>query len=124
MSGKDDASTNTDQYTDKLTLGTGLNSSIHFQLAGETTSFTGINLNIFWRLESKDDVAGSTVTFKIEELASGTYTTVQTLPYSNPYSYGHIMLSSFPWSQTGSFRATGMLTLPNKTVASREFTIQ
>lgn len=121
---KDDASTNSDQYSDKLTLGSGINSSNLFQLTGETTTFTGTNLNIFWRLESKDDMAGSSVTIKIEKQVSGTYTTVQSIPYPNPQSYGHIMLSSFPWSQKGSFRATGILVAPNKTVAAIDFTVQ
>ena len=122
---KDDASTNADQFTDKLTLGLGLNSSNLFQLTGETTTFTATpNLMIYWRLESKDDMAGSAVTIKIEKLVSGTYTTVQSIPYPNPQSYGHIMLSSFPMTQTGSFRTTGILTTGTKTVATRDFTVQ
>jgi hypothetical protein len=56
---KDDPSTNADQSTDKLTLGVGLNASNLFQVTGETTTFTATsNLMIYWRLESKDDMAG------------------------------------------------------------------
>ena len=122
---KDDASTNADQYTDKLTVGLGLNSANLFQLVGEGSTFTYTsNLMIYWRLESKDDMGGSSVTIKIEKLTSGTYTTVQSIPYPNPQSYGHIMLSSFPVTTTGSYRATGILTTGTKTVATCTFTVQ
>ena len=122
---KEDSSTNADQFTDKLTLGLGLNSSNLFQLVGESTTFTATsNLQIYWRLESKDDMAGSAVTIKIEKSVNGTYSTVQTIPYPNPQTYGHIMLSSFPWTQTGSFRATGVLTAGTKTVATCDFTVK
>ena len=122
---KDDASTNADQFTDRLTLGLGLNSSNLFQLTGETTTFTATsNLLIYWRLESKDDMAGSAVTIKIEKSVNGTYTTVQSIPYPNPQTYGHIMLSSFPWTQTGSFRASGILTAGTKTVATCDFIVK
>jgi hypothetical protein len=121
---KDDASTNSDQFTDNLKLGTGINAS-NLTIAGETTTFVGTPNNmIYWRLESKDDMAGSSVTMKIEKNVSGTYTTVQSFPFQNPQTYGHIMLSAFPWSQTGSYRATGILTANSKVVATRDFTVQ
>jgi hypothetical protein len=69
-------------------------------------------------------MAGSAVSIKIEKLVNGSYTTAQTFPYTNPQSYGHIMLSTFIWSQTGSFRATGILTANSKAVATREFIVQ
>jgi hypothetical protein len=118
-----DTTTNADQFTDKLTLGSGLNPSNLFQLAGESTSFSGPNATIYWRLESKDDMAGSAVTIRIEKLVNGSYAAAQSFPYTNPQSYGHIMLSSFTLSQTGSFRATGILTATSKTVASCEFAV-
>lgn len=119
-----DSGTNTDQYSDKLTLGASLNPSNLFQLIGETTSFIGPNAMICWRLESKTDMAGSGVTIQIKKLVNGSYTALQSIPYTNPHSYGHIMLSSFTLNQTGSFLATGILAATSKTVASREFTVQ
>ena len=121
---KDDATTNSNQFTDNLTLGSGLNTSNPFQLTGKSTTFSGSSVIIYWRLESKDDMAGSAVSIKIEKLVNGSYTTAQSFPYTNPQSYGHIMLSTFVWTQTGSFRATGILTATSKTVATREFTVQ
>jgi hypothetical protein len=121
---KDDATTNSSQFTDNLTLGTGLNSSNLFQLTGESTTFSGSSVIIYWRLESKDDMAGSAISIKIEKLVNGSYTTVQTFPYTNPQNYGHIMLSTFVWIQNGSFRATGILNATSKTVATREFSVQ
>ena len=121
---KDDASTNSDQFTDNLKLGTGMNAS-NFTISGETTSFIGTpNSMIYWRLESKDDMAGSVVSIKIEKIVNGTLTTAQSFPFQNPQSYGHIMLSAFPWSQAGSYRATGILTATSKVVATRDFTVQ
>jgi hypothetical protein len=121
---KDDASTNSDQFTDNLKLGTGINAS-NLTISGETTTFTATANNmIFWRLESKDDMAGSSVTIKIEKNVNGTFSTVQSYPFPNPQSYGHIMLSSFPWSTAGNYRATGILNANSKVVATRDFTVQ
>jgi hypothetical protein len=121
---KDDAGTNSDQFTDNLKLGTGMNAS-NFTLAGETTSFTASPNNmIYWRLESKDDMAGSAVTIKIEKNTGGTLSASASFPFSNPQSYGHIMISAFPWNQTGNYRASGILTASGKVVATRDFTAQ
>ncbi|TSA23374.1 hypothetical protein D4R75_03445 [bacterium] len=49
--------------------------------------------------------------------------TLQALPCFNPQSCGLIRLSGFPWSQTVSFSATGIMTAASKTMASREFTV-
>jgi hypothetical protein len=121
---KDDSSTSSDQFTDNLKLGTGINAAA-MTISGETTTFPATANNmIYWRLESKDDMAGSSVSIKIEKNVNGTFSTVQTYPFPNPQSYGHIMLSAFPWSTAGSYRATGILVAGNKTVASRDFTVQ
>ena len=121
---KDDAGTNSDLFTDNLKLGTGMNAS-NFTLSGETTTFVGTPNNmIYWRLESKDDMAGSPVTIRIEKNVNGTFSNPQSFPFSNPQNYGHIMLSSFPWSQTGSYRASGILAAAGKVVATRDFTVQ
>jgi hypothetical protein len=121
---KDDSGTSSDQFTDNLKLGTGMNAS-NFTLTGEGSTFTATPNNvIYWRLESKDDMAGSAVTIKIEKNVNGTFTASASFPFTNPQSYGHIMMSAFPWNQTGSYRATGILTATSKTVASKDFTVQ
>jgi hypothetical protein len=87
------------QFSDKLIFVLGLSASDLFQLAAETTTFTTTpNFMISWRLESKDDMAGSAVMIKIGKSVNGSYTAVQSIPYPDPQSYGHIMLSSFPWT--------------------------
>ena len=102
-----------------------LNASKLSQLAGKTTTFTATpNLTIDWRLESKDDMADSAVSIKIQKSVNGTYTAVQSAPYPNPQSYGPIKISSFPWTQTGTYRATGILTVRTKTVATCDFTVK
>ena len=73
---KDDSSTSSDQFTDNLKLGTGINAST-MTISGETTAFPATANNmIYWRLESKDDMAGSSVTMKIEKNVNGTLSTV------------------------------------------------
>ena len=120
---KDDSSTNSTQYTDNLKLGTGMSAST-FTITGETSTFVGTPNNmIYWRLESKDDMAGSAVSIKIEKNSGGTYTTAGSFPFTNPQSYGHIMMSAFLWSTTGSYRATGILSATNKIVATANFTV-
>lgn len=123
---KDDESTNAgDTYTNKLTLGTGANYQT-FSLTGETTTFTrvGGTISIFWRLESAADMGGSGISIKVEKNTSGTLSAFATYPYSNPQNYGHIVLSSFSMTAAGSYRATGILTANNTSVASVDFTVQ
>jgi hypothetical protein len=87
------------QFSDKLIFVLGLSASNLLQLAAETTRFTTTpNLLISWRLQTEDDKAGPAVTIKIGKSVNGSYTAVQSIPYPDPRSYGHIMLSSFPWT--------------------------
>jgi hypothetical protein len=114
---------NTEEFTNKLTLGTGMSG---FNITGEATTFyqVGGAVNLFWRLESVDDMAGSQVKIKIEKSVSGTFQPLDSLTFNNPQSYGHIMLSSFSHDYgTGTFRATGILVTGSKTVASKEYIV-
>jgi len=114
-----------------LTLGTGTigftiagRTGKGFTITGETTSFTGSPVTIFWRLESREDMKGSTVDIVIEEKTNNGYVTRNTFNYPALQSYGHIMVSSFNHDfGKGSFRATGKLTDNNKTVASKVYTV-
>jgi len=110
-------------FSNKLTLGTGMNG---FNLVNEGTSFTriGSNVTIYFRLESASDMAGSNVAIYIEKSISGRWSTYNSFLFTNPQSYGHIMLSSFTISDAESFRATGILVTGNTTVASKEFSVQ
>jgi hypothetical protein len=121
---KDETTTGTDEFNDILALGTGLNATNLFQLTGESTTFQGVPKTIYWRLESQADMAGSAVSIKIEKLSGGVYSSFNTFNYNNPQTYGHIMLSSFSITQTGSFRATGILSALSKTVATKDFIVQ
>ncbi len=114
--------TDEEQFTNKLTLGTGMNG---FNLTGEATSFylTGGSLNIYWRLESMDDMSGSNVRILIEKNLTGNFQVIDTVDFNNPQSYGHIMLSSYNHNYgAGNFRATGILITGIKTIASKEYT--
>jgi hypothetical protein len=120
-----DPTSGNNQYSNKLTLGTGVDYS-KFLITGEGVSFykAGGSVQIFWRLESANDMAGSNVNIKIEKQSGGTFISDTTITYPNPQSYGHIMISSFTFSKTGNFRATGILINGNTSVASKEFSVQ
>lgn len=107
----------TETWKNQLTLGTGMNAS-DFTLVNESTAFTANT--IYFRLESADDMNGSPVRIVITNLANN-----QSANYDFPslQSYGHIYISSLAVGETGSYKATGILTKTNKTVASIQFTV-
>jgi hypothetical protein len=122
---KDDPASSTDQYSNKLTLGTGMNAS-NFTLTGEGSVFTrsGAAATIYYRLESAADFGGAGVSLKIEKQSGSSYTVVGTYPYANPQNYGHIIMSAFNVADIGSYRATGLLTATSAVVATTTFTVQ
>jgi hypothetical protein len=68
---------------------------------------------------------GSTVEIQISKSGSSGFEQVDVIPYTNPQSYGHIMLSSFTHTYgPGSFRATGKLVTGGKTVAYKDYTVK
>jgi hypothetical protein len=97
-----------------------------FTLINEGTAFTrlGANVTIYFRLESAIDMGGSNVTIKVEKESSGTWSDYNSFTFTNPQSYGHILLSAFSMPDAGSFRATGILATGSVTVASKAFTVQ
>jgi len=122
VTGCSKSTTSSSEFSNSLILGTGM---LGFTITGETTSFTGSPVVIYWRLESKDDMKGSAVDISIEQMTDNGYVTKNTFNYPAIQSYGHIMVSSFAhYSGKGSFRATGKLTDTNKTVASKEYTVK
>ena len=115
---KSDSPTET-QYSNKLTLGTGLNPSNPFELTGVGTTFP-VSTNIYFRLESTDDMGGSNVLLKIDEQSG---TPISSQEYPNPQSYGHILISNFTVTRAGNYVATGILVTGTKTIATINFTI-
>jgi hypothetical protein len=114
---KDDSPSDT--FSNSLTLGTGLNPSNLFELTGEGTSFPAGSL-VYFRLESKDDMAGSPVRLNFK--SGGT--DISNIDYPSLQEYGHIYLSSFTAPVAGNYTATGILTEGNKTIASINFRSQ
>ncbi len=114
---KSDSTSN--EFSNKLTLGTGLNPNNLFELTGAGTSFTA-STAIYFRLESADDMAGSAVRLKIDQQDG---TPISSQDYPSLQSYGHIYLSNFTITRTGSYTATGILVTGLKTVASINFTV-
>ncbi len=109
-------------FTDNLKLGTGMNAA-DFTLTGEGTSFSVNPGIIYFRLESKDDMAGSNVTIQLYADSSGVFVPRSTFNYTNPQSNGHIFMASFTVKSTGSYRATGILETGSKTIASVDFSV-
>ena len=122
---KDDPASAVDQYTNKLTVGSGMNAS-NFTLIGEGSALarTGPVTTVYYRLESAADFAGAGITIKVEKQTGSTYTAVASYPYSNPQAYGHIIMSAFAVVETGTYRATGMITATSAVVATTEFIVQ
>ncbi|MCX6246274.1 MAG: hypothetical protein NTW10_00940 [Bacteroidetes bacterium] len=107
-------------YSNKLTLGTGLNATNPFELTGVSTTFP-VSTTIFFRLESVDDMGGSKVRIQVDHQDGTPYVTVP--DFDNPSSYGHIFLSGFSLPDKGSYKATGILVTGNKTIASINFVL-
>lgn len=113
---------NSNQFTNKLTLGTGMNG---FNLTGEGSVFyqVGGSVMIYFCLESAEDMKGRSVVLDFYT-AGGSL--VNTITRANPQSYGHILLSSFEWlGEKGNFKVKGSLidSTGNKLIASKDFTI-
>jgi hypothetical protein len=116
---KKDDSSSTDEFSNSLKLGTGMNAS-NFTLTGEGTVFPEGSA-IYFRLESKDDMAGSPVRITLKN--NGTSVS-DNYDYPSLQSYGHIYMSAIAVGTPGSYTATGILTTGNKTIASISFTVQ
>lgn len=114
---KDDSPSDT--FSNSLTLGTGLNPANLFELTGEGTSFAASSL-VYFRLESKEDMAGSPVRINIK--SGGT--DIDNFDYPVLQDYGHIYLASFIAPAAGNYTATGILTTGNKSVATINFVTQ
>ncbi len=115
---KDDSSTDT--FSNSLALGTGLNPANAFELSGQGTVFQAGSL-IYFRLESKDDMAGTPVRIHIKEVT--TQVSVQ-FDFPSLQDYGHIYLSSFTVPAPGNYIATGILVEGDKAIATVNFTSQ
>jgi V8-like Glu-specific endopeptidase len=114
-------STTTTEYSNKITLGTGLNPSNLFELTGVGTTFTAGTL-VYFRLECAADMGGSDVRIQIDNQDGTPYSTIP--DYHNTQSYGHIFLSGFSIPDAGSYKATAILVTGLKTVASINFVLK
>ncbi|MCX6244711.1 MAG: hypothetical protein NTU98_08400 [Bacteroidetes bacterium] len=117
---KSDDTTSSSEFSNSLTLGTGLNQSNPFELTGAGTSFPVSSL-IYFKLVSADDMGGSKIRIQIDNQNGTPYTTIP--DYDNPQSYGHIFISGFSLPDAGSYKATGILVNGTKTIASVNFTL-
>lgn len=114
---KDDSTT--DEFSNSLKLGTGMNAS-NFTLTGEGTVFPEGSA-IYFRLESKDDMAGSPVRITLKK--NGTNES-ENYDYPSVQSYGHIYMSAIAVADPGNYTATGILLTGSKTIASISFSVQ
>ncbi len=108
------------EFSNSLAFGTGLNPSNLFELVGQGTIFPASS-TIYFRLESQEDMAGSSVMIKLNHLDGSLY---NSYTFPSIQSYGHIYLTGFSVPDAGSYTAIGILVTGNKTVASQSLTIQ
>ena len=87
-------------YKNSLTFGTGLSSTGSDLVSVGSTFSTG---QIYFRLESTDDMAGRAVRIAIN---GGAYSQKD---YANPQASGHTLLSSFSITDVGTFTIDGSL---------------
>lgn|SRR5512145_1396010 len=95
----------TSEFKDQLTFGSALGPT-GFDLINEGTSFSLASTDggtLWFKLESAQDMGGRAVRLYVN---NGTYATKD---YTNPQSYGHMLLSSFRITDTGSFSVKGLL---------------
>ena len=121
---KDDKTTS--EFSNKITLGTGVEATNAFNLTGESSTFyeVGGNALIYFRLESADDMGGATVELDFETTGGSLINTISRPAAQN---YGNIMVSSFVWEwETGNYTVKAYLQETNsrKFIASKDFTIQ
>lgn len=91
-----------DQYTNRLTFGTAIGQGGDmFTLVNEGTTFT--TPDIWYKLESAEDMGGRTVRLYINE---GTYATKD---YPAAQDYGHYQLSSFRITDPGTYTVKAFL---------------
>jgi len=117
-----DSSTSPRVFTDSLSLGTGRQG---IDLVGETTTFTGGLITIYWRVESREKLKSADVEFMVEKYAEGGYETVyQTIngpagPVSNV-----VIASYYHTFGPGLFRATGFIGSARRVVGPETFTVK
>jgi len=116
---KSSSDSSTSEFSNNIQLGTGVNSANPFILTGVGTTFLA-ETAIYFRLESQDDMAGSAVKIQVNRSNGSLYNSFN---YTNPQSYGHIMVSSFTISELGSFTVTGILVNGNKSIAGINITV-
>lgn len=105
-----------DQFSNKLTFGTGIGGN-GFELVNEGTTFTAPD--IWFKLESADDIAGRAVRLHIND---GTYGTKD---YPAAQTYGHYLLSSFRITDVGAFTVKAyMLNPTGPDIANETFVAQ
>lgn len=115
----------TDTFSDQISLGTGVNPTNYFELTGEGTEFQSINQSsiIYFRVESKEDLAGNDVLLEFRTLNNGL---INSITRENPQDYGHILVSYFDWQwMTGSYKVQAYIIkgLDKQLIAEKEFTI-
>ena len=91
-------------FKNSLTFGASLGGT-GFDLIGESKTFSLAALStqpqIYFKLESADDMAGRAIRLYFDSITNKDFT--------NPQSYGHILLSAFAASNVGTYDVQGHL---------------
>lgn len=91
-------------FKNSLTFGTSFGGT-GFDLVGESKTFSlavlGPQPQLYFKLESAEDMAGRAVRLYFDSITNKDFT--------NPQSYGHLLLSAFAVSNVGTFDVQGYL---------------
>jgi len=91
-------------FRNSLTFGTSFGGT-GFDLVGESKTFSltalGSPPQLYFKLESAEDMAGRAVRLYFDSITNKDFT--------NPQSYGHILLSAFAVSNVGTYDVQGYL---------------
>lgn len=111
-----------DEWTNKLTFGSGQNPSNLFELTGEGTTFSTVPGTVVFKLESKTAYDGYSVKFVVKKdgASYNTYTFS-----TNPKPTGHLFLTGFTFNLAGQYAVDAYLSGTSETlVATGTFQIQ
>jgi len=113
------------EFSNQITLGTGLNHSNYFELSGESSDFyqVGGSAIIYVRVESAEDIAGNPILLEFKTLDNSL---INSISRPSTQDYGHILISSFEWMWTaGTYKVEAYIVQGDdkKFVAETVFTV-
>jgi len=104
-----------DDWTNKLTFGSGQNTSNYFELTGEGTTFSTVPGTVVFKLESKTAYDGYSIKFVVlkDGTTHGTYSFI-----TNPKPTGHLFLTGFTFNLPGQYSVSAYIVGASETLVA------